>query len=214
MKKAMFVMLIFLAGEAYGAKPRLYSGLNLGFNGGAGFNFYTELDNVAEDFPFSMRLAVGVFFRDPGNADSARRIFINDARNGTPEDRGHFWQFDFDLIYQKNRWKLYFGPRYARFVGNFKFVGGNEDFDVKSNPWGIGVGAERYYRINRKLSLTLGAGLNYFFKSVLYAHDTSYSPDGEIVNGRHDYTYEDADRAIRQPRLELRFFSGLRYSLR
>ncbi len=214
MKKLPILMVLLALAPLNARNLILNTGFNAGFNGGPGFNVYFELGNVAEDFPFSMRVGVGRFTRDPGNADSARRIFINDARNGTPEDHGYFWQFDFDLVYQKRKFKIYFGPRYARFIGNFKFVGGNEDFDVKSEPWGIGGGIERYYRINRNLSLSLGGGVNYFFKSTLYAHDTSYSPDGEIINGRHEYTYDDADRAINQPGLEFRIVMGLRYRLK
>ncbi len=211
---AVLFAILLSRSELFAIKPGIDLGVNLGYNGGPGALVYAELSNVAENFPFSMRVAAGRFWRNPGNADSARKIFINDATNGVPEDHGHFWEFDFDLVYRTQKFKLYFGPRYAMFVGNFKFVGGNEDFDVKSDPWGIGGGAEQYYRINRKLSLTLGAGINYFFKSRLYAHDTSYDPDGEIINGRHDYTYEDADRAINQPRLEFKFVMGLRYQLK
>jgi hypothetical protein len=32
---------------------------------------------------------------------------------------------------------LVFGPRYSTFNGNFKYVGGNEDFDIKSKQWGV-----------------------------------------------------------------------------
>jgi hypothetical protein len=35
---------------------------------------------------------------------------------------------------------------------------------------------------------------------LFYGHDTSYSPDGVTVNGKHDYTYNDADAAINQPK--------------
>ena len=50
-----------------------------------------------------------------------------------------------------------------------------------------------------KMSLLLAGGGEYFFSSRLTGHDTSYSPDGDDVNPREDYTYSDADDAIDQP---------------
>ena len=34
---------------------------------------------------------------------------------------------------------VFAGPRYGSFTGNFKFIGGNEDFDVTSSHWGLAV---------------------------------------------------------------------------
>ena len=194
-------------------RVKFTAGFNVGHNGGFGLNFYITAAEFAEDFPFIARFSIGHAWRNPGNADSARKIFINDATNGTPEKSGRFWQFDFDFVYNKGGLFIYGGPRLSKFIGNFKFVGGNEDFDVKSMQWGVGFGLEKYYRINRKLKLVLTGGVSYFFDATLYAHDTSYSPDGEDINPRRDYTYEDADRAINQPKFVLRAMIGLNYRL-
>ena len=93
------------------------------------------------------------------------------------------------------------GVRYSRFRGNFKYVGGNEDFDVKSSHWGIGASLQSHFAMGGRFDLVLDGGLDYFFSSRLSGHDTSYDPDGTAVNPREDYTYTDADAAIGQPKL-------------
>jgi hypothetical protein len=47
---------------------------------------------------------------------------------------------------------------------------------------------------------------------VLYGHDTSYSPDGENVNDRKGFTFEDADNAVNQPKHNLKAMVGLGYN--
>ena len=49
--------------------------------------------------------------------------------------------------------------------------------------------------------------------SRLTGHDTSYSPDGDDVNPRKDYTYSDADRAVGQPTWRPVALVGLLYRL-
>lgn len=105
------------------------------------------------------------------------------------------------------------GPRYAFFKGNFKYVGGNEDFDVTSNQWGLGTGLESTFAMTRKMDLLIGGGIEYYFRSTLKGHDTAYSPDGQDVNPREDYTYGEANAAINQPGFELRLMIGFQYHL-
>ncbi len=45
---------------------------------------------------------------------------------------------------------LVFGPRFSTFTGDFKYVGGNEDFEVKSHQWGIGADIENHFRTGQK----------------------------------------------------------------
>jgi hypothetical protein len=61
------------------------------------------------------------------------------------------------------------------------------------------------------LDLTLSAGVDYFFSSMLKGHDTEYYPDNENVNPREDYKYDDADKAINQPDLLLNMMIGINY---
>jgi hypothetical protein len=156
---------------------------------------------------------------EPGKPTEARRIFINDATNGVPEQRGRRWDMGLDLRFPLQRSEsrdlyAFLGPRYVMHTSNFKYVGGNEDFDVKSKQWGFGVGLESSFAINSHFDLTVGAGIDHFAQSTLNGHDTSYSPDGEDVNPRRDYAYADADEAIDQPKTVIRLLLGINYSFR
>ncbi|KAA3660392.1 MAG: hypothetical protein DWQ10_06775 [Calditrichaeota bacterium] len=193
-------------------------GLDAGFYAGTGWQAHYKIAKFAQGFPAAIRFGIGRSAMDPGHAGAARKIFINNATNGVPEEKGSMWHFRLDVILPvivKSALysRLFVGPRYAKFKGNFKFVGGNEDFDVVSSHWGIGVGLQTSYRITRKLSMRISTGLDYFKGAKLEGHDTSYSPDGTIVNQREDYNYDDANEAINQPNFELRLMAGLQYRL-
>ena len=99
------------------------------------------------------------------------------------------------------------GPRGSAFKGNFKYIGGNEEFNVTSQQWGLGGGLESHFNMVRNLNFIVAVGLDYYLPSTLHGHDTSYSPDNDNVNPRNDnqnddtpFTYKDADKAISQPR--------------
>ena len=193
------------------------AGIILGYNSGMKFQAYGMVSNFAQGFPMSARLSIGYNFVQPGDAAAARRIFINNATNGIPEDKGRIMDFRLDLMFPINllsldRAFLIGGPRHSRFKGDFKYIGGNEDFDVTSNQWGVGMGIETYFAMSRNIDLVITGGLDYLFESTLKGHDTSYSPDGEEVNGREDYTYDDADDAIDQPKLEPIIMFGFSYN--
>jgi hypothetical protein len=169
-------------------------------------------------FPVTARLGIGYTSLDAGEPWDARSVFINDATNGVPQEKGHIWSFDLDVLFLVSvlslpRSYLYGGVRHARFTGNFKFVGGNEDFDVTSSHWGLGAGLDTYFWVSRSFDLVLSAGLDYFFSSRLTGHDTSHSPDESNVNARNDYTYTDADTAVGRPKLEPLLMLGMRYNL-
>jgi hypothetical protein len=221
-KTVKLLMLLFLwsfvlTRPGYSQKSAV--GVALGHNGGPGIKVNGLISDFAEGFPLAVKLGIGYTSVDPGNAAEARSIFINDATNGTPEQSGWVWDFRADLLY-KLKWFapaqtfLYAGIRYASFTGNFKYIGGNEDFDVTSAPWGFGTGMEIYFRISKRIDLVTTAGIDYYLDSDLTGHDTVYSPDGENINSRLDYTYQDADDAINQPGLNLLVLIGLSYRFR
>jgi hypothetical protein len=108
---------------------------------------------------------------------------------------------------------LYGGPRWSSFKANFKYIGGNEDFDVTTEQWGWGMGLEGRYPMGASTDFVLGGGFDWFFDSKLQGHDTSYAPDGEDVNPRNDYEFSDADEAIHQPGFDLRVVIGLQMRL-
>lgn len=197
--------------------PKLSAGLILGSNGGFGAELYGTVSNLAQGMPMNFRFGVGYTKMEPGISADARRIFINDATNGVPEESGHKYDFKFDMLYPIHLFSLeqayiYGGPRYSMFKANFKYIGGNEDFDVRSNQWGIGLGLESYFPVSPKMNLVLNTGFDYLKSSLLQGHDTSYDPSGITGNERNDYTYEDADAAINQPKFEIKAMLGLIYS--
>jgi len=199
------------------SEPKFSAGFVGGYKGGTGLSLSGRVDNFARNFPLSLKLGLGYSAVEPGNAAEARRIFINNATNGIPDKSGRVWDFRLDFMYPvkvagMRRAFLLAGPRYNSFVGNFKYIGGNEDFDVKSNQWGIGVGAESYFAISRIVDLVVSAGYEYFPAAKLSGHDTSYSPDDDNINAREDFTFDDADEAIDQPKHRLLFMLGLSYT--
>ena len=151
MKKSILLIFILTQTVIFSQNRELnthYSvGAQLGMLNGFGGQLYFRTSNFAEDFPFSLKLGVGVSFSDAGDPLAARRIFINNNTNGIPEKSGRSWNYSLDFLYRYRfiglkRNYFYAGPRYIQFTGNFNFVGGNEDFDVTSDQWGVGVGLE------------------------------------------------------------------------
>lgn len=197
----------------------LRGGLMFGYYGGFGVNAQLLASNFARDLPFMLRFSGGFTTINPGNSWDARRIFINNATNGAPEKSGIIWDARMDFIYEAGWFKkkttyMFFGPRYTHFKGNFEFINGNEVFDIISDQWGVGIGLEQHYHMNPHLEFIMSAGFDYYPPSTIEGHDTSYSPDGEYVNPREEYEYEDADKAIYQPKYQPRIMLGVNYLLR
>ena len=220
--RIVLIILIFFSIQGYAQSfesvfnvgPKFYGGVVLGYNGGFGGQFNFTITNFQQSFPLSARFGIGYTSMEPGKSSDARRIFINNATNGTPEERGWMWNLSFDMLVPINIFSksfIYLGPRYSMFTANFKYVGGNEDFDVTSNQFGLGGGLETQFSLVPNLFMVFGAGAEYFFEGTLKGHDTSYSPDGDNVNPREDYSYSDADDAVNQPKILGRFMIGINY---
>ncbi len=215
----ILIVLLHVLGQSTVAQsldPQISVGLRAGYHDGVAFEGYGIISDFAEGFPFAMRVGISRTAVQPGSALDARRIFINNATNGDPEKKGKTWHHKLDFLapvslLSQARTYLYGGIRYSKFTANFRFVGGNEDFDVKSSQWGLGAGLESYFAMGQRVDFVVGGGLDGFFSSTLSGHDTSYSPDGESVNPREDYTYSDADEAIAQPKWEPVFTLGINY---
>lgn len=189
----------------------LSPGIKMGYNRGFGLQANVTASHFQTGFPFRMRLGLGLSFINPGDALDARRIFINNNTNGTPEKKGRSLDLRLDFLVTKQILGLsdsYFliGPRFSTFNGDFKYVGGNEDFEIKSHRWGIGAGLENHFKMTQKMDLVLAYGLDFYIPSTLTGHDTSYSPDNDNVNPTKDnkndnvyFIYKNANKAIRQP---------------
>jgi hypothetical protein len=178
-----------------------------GYKGGASFRMSLMASEFAQGLPLGLEAALGYTTFDPGNPEDARRIFINDNENGTPEKSGWMWDVRLDFLYRLKVFGLkeafvFAGVRYSMFTGNFKYVGGNEDFNVTSNQWGGGLGAKAAFPISSRVGISFLVGFDYFFNAALSGHDTSYNPSGENVNPKHNYTFSDADAAVNQPKFQ------------
>ena len=196
--------------------PQVSAAALLGYNTGLGLQAHLTAADFAEGFPLAARLGFTYTANQPGHALDARRIFINNATNGTPEEKGRTLGLRLDMLYPVRVFSLprayvFGGMRHASFRANFKFVGGNEDFDVTSSEWGLGGGLDNYFAVSGRIDMLISAGVDYFFSSTLTGHDTAYSPDGDNVNPREDFTYADADAAIHQPKLGPLLLMGLTY---
>jgi len=222
MKKILLFCLAFIimelgaSAQTFGTNPYLSGGLNLGYNSGLGFQGNVTISNFAQDFPVSVRFGVEYTSVNPGNPVEARVIFINDATNGVPQKSGYVWDFRMDFLFHMKIFSLpksflFIGPRYSQFTADFEFIDGNEFFTINSNQWGLGTGIQSNFMLTRRLDLVLTTGFDYYFSSIIEGHDTSYGPDGTIINGRKNFTYTDADNAINQPKLVVKAMMGFNY---
>ncbi len=217
MQRELKYILIFIF-PVFLTAANLDLGGDIGYRSGFSLQVESTVSHISPHFPFKLRLAGAYTSLDPGNPAAARRIFINNATNGTPEESGWMWDVRFDVLYQvdwfslKDAW-FFAGPRYSWFTGRFDFVGGNEDFDIYCDQWGLGAGLQTNFALSRKLNLVFSAGLDYFITEYLHGHDTTYHSNGEIYNGRENYNFNDADEAINQPTFVPKISIGFSYLL-
>jgi hypothetical protein len=190
-------------------------GLLLGTHGGPGGAAQVTVADLSPGVRWNVRAGLTFSTRDPGNPEDARRVFINDATNGTPQEKGRLWTWSLDLLLPVWEGKhgsathLFAGPRYGAFTGNFAFIGGNEDFDVREHTWGVGGGLDNSFPISGRTGILVQLGADYYPNARLEGHDTSYAPDNQNVNPRDDYAFADADEAVHQPRFEVRVMAGI-----
>jgi hypothetical protein len=211
--------------EKSGTPLKFTAGIITGYNKGYGFQGNFTAHNFENDFPFQLRFGLGYTFLNPGNAADARRIFVNNATNGTPEKKGRSMDYRLDFMVPRSILNvddsyLVLGPRFSTFMGDFKYVGGNEDFEVKSHQWGIGADIEHHFRMIKNIEFVLNYGLDLYFPGKLSGHDTSYSHDNDNVNPKNDnqndnieFSYKDADKAINQPKFMPHIMIGVNFNL-
>lgn len=199
------------------AEPRLFTGsMQVGYFNGANVHFAGTFDNFAGGFPFAVRFGVGHSWSEAGDALLARRVFIDNATNGTPKSSATIWDARLDFLYPLDllsleRSKVFAGVRRTRYSGYFEYVGGNETFNIEGTQWGVGAGVETAFSISPLVDMTFGVGVDQFFKGELYGHGSYYRPDGDDVDPTGNYTWKDADAAANQPVFETRFLLGLAY---
>lgn len=211
--------------KAYTLPPQsLLVGADAGFFNDLGGRARISWLNISDDLPAGIHLALGRYHQtDPGNAKEARNIFINDAEGGQVDKYGTTWLLEVDTSYRLTSFRSMdihatTGPRWAFYKAHFAYVGDNEEFDVKSNPFGWGIGAAGFVQFSKHFVFNVNLGFDYFFKSKFEAHgEYYYTPNGVDENPRtsgdtgEDYTYSDADSAVNQPRTEVKAFLGVSY---
>jgi hypothetical protein len=199
----------------------VYQGVESGYYGDVAGILRFSLRGLSQRVPVELRLMAGAAYQfDSGDATLARKIFINDNTGGTIEKYGTNLLVGLDLAYRllggpDLALNAFAGPRGSFYSAHYTFVGNNESFAVRSNAAGIGGGASVVLRMGKRTVGTLTAGVDYFFPAKLYGHGTyTYTPDGVDQNPRNDYTYEDADAAVNQPRLLPALTLGVEYLLK
>ena len=195
-----------------------YGGVNVGYSGGPAVQATGTFHDFTRDLPLSARLTLGYNGADAGDPYAARRIFINDNTNGDPEKSASTWQFRFDLMFPvfdigPQQIQFFVGARHARYTAHYNFVGGNEVFDISSNPWGVGLGLETWFVMGERTDFVMQLGFDYYGEATIEGHDTAYLPSGDHVNPRNNYTWDDADAAIGQPRYEILGMIGIKSRL-
>jgi hypothetical protein len=217
-RSSSVLCLVVISAQALPAQTRShFSGvLTAGYRSGGAVEALVVAHDFLRGSPLMVRLGLRYAAVNAGRAMDARHVFINDNTNGTPEEHATTSGFKLDLLYPvrlfgQSHLYAFGGLRRAWYKADYRFVGGNEDFEVTSNHWGLGGGLEKRYRMSPRVALILGGGLDYYFPSMIYGHDTSYSPDGTSVNGRAGYTYADADHAVGQPKLDPQMTLGFEF---
>ena len=218
---------VFVLSARPASALQLSQALDIGYMGDLGGNFRFRLDNISEKVPASVHFGIGFVYQfDSGDATTARRIFINNTTGGVIEKHGESVVFSLDIGYplplgEKGLiFEPYIGARHNRYTAYYAFIGNNEAFQVRSNPWGVGAGARLKVPISQNGDFFfLNAGAEYYFKAPLLSHGTYYyNPDGVDDRPRNDgtttFSYEDADKAVRQTRFRPVLALGILYSIR
>ncbi len=103
MKKQRILLLglsIFLTSINLSSQNNSDFGISLktGYNNGVGFRTEFTLFDIVKDTPFHLRFGFGYTNFNPGIASDARKIFINNATNGTPEKNGQTLDYRMDFL--------------------------------------------------------------------------------------------------------------------
>jgi len=195
----------------------LSAGAFAGYQNGFGVHAVGTAGNLIKNVPLGVDLGLGVTWVNAGDPYLARAVFVNDATNGTPQTSASVWDFQLDVVWflripGLEQTGVYLGPRLSLYSGDFHYVGGNEDFTVTSNNWGVGAGFRGAIPLSKHWGLAFSAGLDWFPVLTYYAHDTTYSSNGYSVNPKANYTFSSAYAAINQPYVVPSILVGVSWS--
>jgi hypothetical protein len=175
-----------------------------GYQNGFDLRVVGLADHLMKTVPIGIDLGIGLTFVNAGNPTLARAVFINENTNGTPQMSATVWDFQMDFVWffrvpEMEQFGVFLGPRLSMYSGDFHYVGGNEDFTVTSNNWGLGAGVRGAIPLSKHWALALSIGLDYYPVLTFYGHDTTYSSTGYTVNPKDGYDFSAAYAAINQP---------------
>jgi len=205
-------------GPRTAARPPMLAstGFSLGSNGGLGGEAHLSFDRFAGGLPIAARFELAYRQTDAGDPILARRVFVNQATDGTPASSANRWDFRLDAVHTFRaipNLSVYGGPRFSMYAAHFDYIGGNEVFDVDSRQFGLGMGLESRYPMTPRSDLIVGAGVDRYLDAAISGHDSTYNPDGTTVNAKENFTYAIANRAIHQPEWAPRLTLGVGYKL-
>ncbi len=196
---------------------RFFTGtIHMGYYGGVGLHASGTISNLSQGLPIEVRLGLGYSWVPTGDAERARRVFIDQATNGSARSRGKMWDGRLDVmvpvkLFGLEHSKVFGGLRRNHYTAYFEYIGGNETFDVNCNQWGTGAGVETSFNVSHHVDMLITAGADYYFRSTLSGHDTYYRPNGDDLHAKEDFTYKDADATIEQPDFNTRVMFGVAY---
>lgn len=125
--KNVFLCALFLvlnltafAQDSNNNQSNFSTGFFTGYNSGLGFQANLTAHKPLESSNIDIRFGVGYTSLDPGNSADARRVFINNATNGVPEEKGKSFDYRLDVLIPSSIFNfkesyLLFGPRYSSF---------------------------------------------------------------------------------------------------
>lgn len=207
MRRGLVIVLVAAALPVLAHSVNVYEEFRVGYANDLALEVGFLATGLSPELPIGIKASLGYIRQvEAGNADDARRIFINDGTAGSPSEYGESWFYGVAVGYrivasgsfQQNLMAL---GRRNHYNAHFTFTGGNEAFRVTTAQFGLGGGAELVLRSDpRKTGFALSGGVEYYFPSRIDSHGTYfYTPDGTDERPRNDYTYADADASINQP---------------
>jgi hypothetical protein len=201
-----------------------YDILMAGYYKGPSVSGTIGLANLFENVPIGAEIDLGYSWTPAGDGTLARRVFINDNTGGDEDEQssGGVLDFGMNAVYPLNqtygpvKFFAFGGPRYSHYDVRWDYVGGDEDFDIVANSWGLGGGLRGIMPLGKGFSAVMQLGVDYYFPTSIYGHDATYYPNDSNVNARtnnqgYTYRYADAVSATTVPHLRPRVMVGIKF---
>ena len=201
-----------------------YDILMAGYYKGPSVSGTIGLSDVFDKVPVGFETDLGYSWTPAGDGTMARKVFINQNTGGDEDEQSSGGVLDFGLnatyplnqTYGPVKFFVFGGPRYSHYDVRWDYVGGDEDFDIVANSWGLGGGVRGIMPLGKGFSAVMQLGVDYYFPTSIYGHDATYYPNDSNVNARNNgagytYTYADAVNSTTVPRLRPRVMVGIKF---